>query len=46
MDTKEKLNVEYPDIYPTLLKTLDIFLKPARIFNCGRKFSECANVFL
>ena len=46
MEAKEKLNVEYFDIEPTLLQNPANLLNPDWIFNSGRQFSEWAIVFL
>ena len=39
MDSKEKLNVKYLEIDPSLLQKPENFLKTDWIFNSGRQFS-------
>ena len=46
MNPKEKLNVQYIDIDPTLMQNIVNLLKPALIYNFGRQSSEWAIVFL
>ena len=46
MESKERLNVEYPEIYSTLLQNPVNLLNPGCIFIYGRQFSERAIVFL
>ena len=46
MEAKEKLNVEYLEIYPTLLQYPTNLLNPYFISNYGRQFAEGDIVFL
>ena len=46
MEAKAKLDVEYLEIYPTLLQNPENLIKPAWISNPGRQFSEWDIVFL
>ena len=40
MEEKAKLNVEYIEIYPTLLQNSENLLNPDWIYNSGRKCSK------
>ena len=46
IDAKEKLNLEYLYIYPTILKNIANFLKPDWISNYVRQCSEWAIFFM